>query len=80
MMVQLLYLMFGWLAGWLAWMALLACSSAARDAELLVLRQEIAVLRRQNPKPRLPAVRTTGAERAVGAATAIPGPRPPQSP
>ena len=80
MMVQLLYLMFGWLAGWLAgWMALLACSSAAKDAELLVLRQEIAVLRRQNPKPRRPAVRTTGAERAVGAATAIPGPRPPQS-
>ncbi len=43
MMVRLLYLMFVWLTGW---MALLACSSSAKDAELLVLRQEIAVLRR----------------------------------
>ena len=34
------------------WMALLARSTASKDAELLVLRQEVAVLRRQNPKPR----------------------------
>jgi hypothetical protein len=41
--------MFVRLAGW---MVLLARSSASKDAELLVLRQEDAVLRRQNPRPR----------------------------
>ena len=35
------------------WLALLARSSASKDAELLVLRNEVAVLRRTNPKPRL---------------------------
>jgi putative transposase len=34
------------------WMALLARSAASKDAELLVLRQEVAVLRRQNPGPK----------------------------
>jgi len=35
------------------WMALLARSAASKDVELLVLRHKVAVLRRQNPRPRL---------------------------
>ena len=46
----MLYLIFVRLAGW---MALLARSAASKDAELLVLRQEVTVLRRQNPRPKL---------------------------
>src|SRR5215468_3955356 len=46
----LLYLMFIRVAGW---MVLLAGSAASKDVELLVLRQEVAVLRRQHPKPKL---------------------------
>src|ERR671929_1336676 len=41
------------LARVLSWLALLARSDAAKDAELLVLRHEVAVLRRHHPHPRL---------------------------
>ena len=37
----------------LSWLALLARSQASKNAEILVLRHEVAVLRRANPKPKL---------------------------
>src|SRR5688572_5419893 len=37
----------------LSWLALLARSDAAKDVEILTLRHEIAVLRRNNCRPRL---------------------------
>jgi putative transposase len=58
--LRLLYLIFLQLVNLLV---LLGRSSASKDVELLVLRHEVAVLRRANPKPRL-----DWADRAVFAA------------
>ena len=60
MSLRLLYLIFARLCSWLV---LLGRSSASKDAELLVLRHEVAVLRRTYPSPRL-----DWADRAVLAA------------
>jgi putative transposase len=46
--IRLAYLM---LARVLSWLALLARAEAAKDVELLMLRHEVAVLRRSNPHP-----------------------------
>jgi putative transposase len=56
----LLYLIFGQCLGWLM---LLGRANSSKDIELLVLRHEIAVLRRTKPRPRL-----DWADRAVFAA------------
>jgi putative transposase len=48
--LRLVYLIFD---GLLNWLTLLGRASASKDIELLVLRPEVAVLRRTNPRPRL---------------------------
>jgi hypothetical protein len=45
----LIYLFMVWVLGWLV---LLARSGAAKDAEIVMLRHEIAILRRQVARPR----------------------------
>jgi putative transposase len=58
--LRLLYLIFDRL---LSWRMLLGRTSSSKDIELLVLRHEVAVLRRTNPRPRL-----DWADRAIFAA------------
>lgn len=73
--LRMLYPIFVRLAGW---MALMARSAASKDAELLVPRHEIAVLRRQNPRPRRPyPVRDRIPRRCVDGAA---GPEPADGP
>lgn len=48
--LRLLYLIFNRLLGSLT---VLGRATASKDIELLVLRHEVAVLRRTNPRPRL---------------------------
>jgi putative transposase len=50
MALRLLYLIFCQV---MEWLALLARRSATKNAELLVLRHEVAVLRRQVARPRM---------------------------
>src|SRR5919112_5537091 len=50
MALRLAYLM---LARVLSWLTLLPRSAAAKDVEILVLRHEVAVLRRHHPRPKL---------------------------
>ena len=82
--LRLIYLIFIRL---LSWLTLLSRASSSKDIELLVLRHEVAILRRTSPRPRrdwtdravlaalirrLPAVLGVGAWVAIGAAPVVP--------
>ena len=64
-MAVLVHLIYRSLTTLLSWLALSARSSASKNAEILILRHEVAVLRRGNPKPRI-----DWADRALFAALA----------
>ena len=72
MALRLAYLM---LARVLSWLALLAQSDATKDVEILVLRHEVAVLRRRNPHPTLTWIdRAFLSAQQAAAHTAAPAP------
>ena len=51
MALRLIYLTFAKLLGW---MVLRFCSDTSKDIEILVLRHQLAVLQRREPRPRIP--------------------------
>ena len=67
MSLRLLYLIFWQMLGLVL---LLGRTSTTKDIELLVLRHEVAILRRTNPRPRM-----NWADRAIFAALVLRLPR-----
>ncbi len=73
MSLRLLYLSFVRFCGWLI---LLGRSSASKDAELLVLRHEVAVHRRAHLRPRLDSADRPVLAALIAPAFRIPAPVP----